>query len=275
MNNTRYKNTKIALVVLVILAIILFVLQNFGMPFLKEESTTQYYRANKDIEPFTELTSDLFTAVTVDINSVPDGFITNFSEVEGSYAKGPIYKNDYLTSQMTVSSNEEEDCIYTMEITADYSGPLVYDTYIDIYTLSKDNVPELLFSNKRLYSAGTQVLATDGTTTEQSVDKKYIKVTRQEMLEYYSKLKSYSFIILPVAEAYIGTNSIDASFDVKAPADDDSAAKVETFEWTVKDGESWESIASDWGTDADTLKGLNRSVDELSEGIKILIPEQE
>lgn len=275
MNDTRYKNMKIFLAVLTIFAAILFAVQNFGIPFLKEDSTTQYYRANKDIEPYTELTSDLFTAVTVEVDSVPDGFVTNFSEVEGSYAKGPIYKNDYLTSQMTVASNEEEDCIYTMEVTADYSGPLVYDTYIDIYTLSKDNVPELLFSNKRLYSAGTQVLATDGTATEQSVDKKYIKVTRQEMLEYYSKLKSYSFIILPVAEAYIGTNSIDASFDVKTPAGDDSANKIETFEWTVKDGESWESIASDWGTDADTLKGLNSSVDELSEGIKILIPEQE
>ena len=205
MNETRYKKMKIYLGILVVFAVILFCLQNFGLPFLAKENLTQYYRANQDIKPYMELTADMFTPVQVKVDEVPAGLVTNFSEVEGLYANGTIHKGEYLSPEKTMTSNGEEDCVYTMEITADYSGPVQYDD-IDIYTLSKDNVPSLLFKNKRLYSAGGQVLATDGEegATQQTVDKKYIKVTKEEMLEYYSKLHLYQFIILPTAQEYEG-----------------------------------------------------------------------
>lgn len=278
MDTIRYKRMKIFLIVLLFLTVVLFALQNFGLPFLTNNAVTQYYMANTDIAPYSELTSDMFTRVEVNADEVPSGFVTNFAEVEGHYANGKIHEGDYLTMNDVLATNDEAGLLYTMEITSDYSGPLQYDTYVDIYTLSSDNVTELLFSNKRLYSAGGQVLAGDGTSTETAVDRKYIKVTKQEMLEYYSKLKSYSIIILPVAEAYVGTqdNATSSSTSSYTPSsstkDEDEMA---TFRWTIQEGETWESIAQDWGTDVETLQELNSDIDEVEEGINILIPEQE
>ena len=274
--NKRYKRMKIMILVLVFLSIGLFLFQNIGLSFLASKTQTQYYMASKDIQPYTEITADLFTAITVDSDKVPTGFITNFSEVEGTYTKDVMHKGEYLTKYKFTTNNEEKDCIYTMEINADYSGPLEYDTYIDIYTLSKDNVPSLLFSNKKLYSAGTKVLAnaeTEG-AADNTVDKKYIKVTKQEMLEYYSKLKSYSFIVLPVAEGYVGQESNATIKDVT----DDANTKTNntgTFVWEVKENETFASIAQDWGTTEEKLKELNPDVKEVKTGIKIDIPEEE
>lgn len=278
MNETRYKKMKIYLGILVVFAVILFCLQNFGLPFLAKENLTQYYRANQDIKPYMELTADMFTPVQVKVDEVPAGLVTNFSEVEGLYANGTIHKGEYLSPEKTMASNGEEDCVYTMEITADYSGPVQYDDYIDIYTLSKDNVPSLLFKNKRLYSAGGQVLATDGEegATQQTVDKKYIKVTKEEMLEYYSKLHLYQFIILPTAQEYAGTDALketgDTSGSDQTVAEQQPADENASFQWTVKANETWDTIAKDWNTSVEDLKALNPSVTELKEGITIMIP---
>lgn len=278
MNETRYKKMKIYLGILIIFAVILFCLQNFGLPFLAKESMTQYYRANQDIKPYMELTADMFSPVEAKTGEVPAGLVTNFSEVEGLFANGTIHKGEYLSLEKTMTSNGEENCVYTMEINADYSGPVQYDDYIDVYTLSKDNVPALLFKNKKLYSAGGQVLATDGEqgTTQQTVDKKYIKVTKEEMLEYYSKLHLYQFIILPTAQEYAGADALkesgNASENGQTAENQPTGGENNSFQWTVKTNETWDSIAKDWNVSVEDLKALNPSVDELKEGITIMVP---
>ncbi len=272
MSNKRYTNMKIFLVILIVLAVVLFLIQNIGMPFLEQETTTQYYVAKTDIQPYTSITPDLFDAVEVDIDAVPSGFITNLDTAAGMYTSKYIYAGEYLTDSLLTVSNEEDDCVYTIEITSDYSGPLEYDGYVDIYLLSKDGIVTELFKSKRLYSASISTLE-DGST--ETVATKYIKVTTAEMMQYYTNLNSYSIIILPIADAYVGITD-----DVTTPTVDNSTndttqdTTVETFEWVAEADDTWESLASDWDIDEDLLRELNPSIDEITEGVVVNIPEE-
>ncbi|MEG1299896.1 MAG: SAF domain-containing protein [Erysipelotrichaceae bacterium] len=275
-NEIRYRNMKVGLIALVLLAVGLFFGDNVVENLFNKNTVIQYYRAVKDIPPFTELTPSLFSPVKVEAKNMPDGMIYNFSEVQGSFAKGPIYKGEYLSAADVTTKNDEKNYQYMMEIKADYSGPLEFDKYVDVYTLSKDNVPSALFTNKRLYQApSAKQLSSDAESGGENVDKKYIKVTKQEMLEYYSKLKTYTFIVLPIETAYTGTSAGEIG-DISENTDkeeDLNKEEVATFSWDVKEGETWDSLANDWSTTPDKLKELNKDVKEVKAGIKIKIPE--
>ncbi|MCR0316878.1 SAF domain-containing protein [[Clostridium] innocuum] len=275
MDNKRYKNFMRLIIALLVLSLGLFIFQNFGLKLIEEKQMTQYYVATKDIPVFTKLDPSLFKAVQTETSSIAPGAITNLNEVSNSYAKQQIYKDDLLTQSKVTTKNDEEGYVYTMEITADYSGPLEFGEYVDIYTLSKDNVPALLFSHKKLYAAPTKQLdSADGNgTQEQTTDKRYVKVTKQEMLDYYSKLKTYSFIVLPIEVAYTDQNVANAGTVTtgQATPENDDLNKKETFTWEVKKGETFESIAKDWNMKEEDLKALNPDVTELKEGTKIKI----
>ena len=270
MDNSRYKNMKIFLGVLLALTVILFFFQNFGIKMLTESARTQYYVATQDIAANTMIDASMITSVEVESDDVLSGLITNDELIVGRYTTENISRGEYISEYLITADNSESELVYTIEITSDYSGPLQYDDFVDIYTLDKDNTTALLFSRKKLYSANGQVLSNtseDGTITEQSVDKKYIKVTKQELQEYYTKLKTHSIIVVP----------INGEFD--ATSDDSSTqtstnTTVDVFTWTVKEGETWESIAEDYNTTATVLQQLNAGV-ELEEGINIKIPQED
>lgn len=274
MDNKRYKNFMRLIIALLVISLGLFVFQNFGLKLIEEKQMTQYYVATKDIPVFTKLDPSLFKAVQTETSSVAPGAVTNLNEVSNSYAKQQIFKDDLLTQSKVTTKNDEDGYVYTMEITADYSGPLEFGEYVDIYTLSKDNVPALLFSHKKLYSAPTKQLdSADGNgTQEQTTDKRYVKVTKQEMLDYYSKLKTYSFIVLPIEAAYTDQNVANAgTVSPNSTTPENDLDKKETFTWEVKKGESFESIAKDWNMKEEDLKALNPDITELKEGTKIKI----
>lgn len=268
---------------------------------LEEKEVSQYYIAKKELLPFTEVTLDDFIKIEIEKGKEPQGAVVNFANFNGKFAKGTIYKGDILMEERLVDEVDNKDNIYTIEIISDYSGPLKYDDIVDVYTLSNVGVVQLLFDNKKLIAPDGMVLANNNETTEDknSIDKKFIRVSKQEMLNYYSRINKYEFIIIPVGSEFLGSNAAsvvtgegenteltkDGIKEALVTKHDSlygkesrgialssvTAGEEETHTVTITatNADSYESIAADWGLTVDELKDINPNVSQVYEGAEI------
>lgn len=186
------------MVALLLISVGLFALQNYLASIDKndatiggpaKEETILIYRAVRDIPAYTALTPNMFEAIT--IPKIMDvGFVTDINVITGTFAKGYIFKGNFLTQSSFSTDNFEAGLTHSIEIRADFSGNLAYGDIVDVFAVSNDGQVIPLFANKRLHQQSGQ----SGTT----ITKMYVRVTRNELISYFSMLNSHKIAVVPV-----------------------------------------------------------------------------
>lgn len=205
MNDKRYKTLISLMVAMLLVSVALFALDNYfasqdindATVGGNEQETIVIYRAIRDIPTYTVLTPNMFEPVTIPkISDV--GFITDINTVVGTYSRGWMFKGNFLTQSSFTTDNFEEGLSYSVEIRIDYSGNIAYGDIVDVYAVANNGTVLPLFTNKKLYQQTGQ--------TGSAVTKIYVKVTRDELISYYSVLNSYKIAVIPVDTNQVGPN---------------------------------------------------------------------
>lgn len=206
--NQKTKTFTITMVVLVLISAAMFVYTNF-FSNREEVQYTTVYVANSDIVGYTEITETLFTAKEMRADAVLDGMITNLGNVLGTYTKGAMYTGDILTEASITQDISNKDLIYTINFQPTYSGDIAFGDLVDVYQMSPDGKISVLYERKKIEKAKTvQADAVTENGTYEAASALYFKVTQKEMMEYYSKLASYKFIVLPISAEYTDVEQI-------------------------------------------------------------------
>ena len=272
--NNKYKKLLRWNIILIIISVVIMGFSRF-MFRPKDVEYTYVYVANRDITVHTELDEGMFDTVRIpvgDTNTLPN-LQTDFSFASESFADTNILKGEYLLKTSYTTENIEDDFVYTMEISPTFAGDLAYGDIIDVYTIDKGENIGLLYSNKKVYKGKT--ISTTATGAYEPTQQVYIKVTKQEMLDYYSKLRTHSFIALPITQDYTDADRSEIDGD----NDDDSyvpeAPEEKVLEsYTAAEGDTWEDLANFHGISTDELKRYNstESEFEIVAGMTINVP---
>ena len=196
-NDSKFKGYLIILLLLVALSAGMFVVQNFVIK-TEEATYVNVYKSNQDIAAYERIDASMFQTIQVPEDAVAPGLLTEKEVGQyfgNSYAKSIIYQGEYLTSSLVTRTDEEKGLAYSMQIQPTYVADVAYNDLVDIYTIAPDGSVEELFTNKRLYKSKTEQSVSTG--QYQEAVKLYIRVTRQEMFQYYSLLRTHLFIVLP------------------------------------------------------------------------------
>ena len=271
MNNTKYRNFLIIIGVLVLISAGMLAFNWFVLKSTPVEYK-QYYRAVRDIPSYTELSSDMFEPVTVESSVNMDGMIDDLASVSGLYSTKALSQGEYLTEDNITNENNEAGLIYTIQINATYVADVAYDDVVDIYSLNQDNSVTLMFGKKKIYRPKTTAIADVATTEDdtanpayESASQMYIKVTENEMLRYYTSLRDAQLIVLPYDEK----NSSELAEQNKEPVENEV---IDTFDYIVQEGDTWEIIAENFEVSVEDLTAANEGVDELVPGETITMP---
>lgn len=197
MNDKKYKKNIAIMIALLVLTVALYAIQNFilvdkGVDATIENTTNEetmtIYRAVEDIPAYSVVSPTMFERVTVPkMNDI--GFITDINMVTGMYARGTIFKGNFITNTLFSDEDFEAGLAYSMEIRADLVGNIQYGDIVDVYAVSGDVVTQI-FSRKKLY----QQIGQPGMT----LSRIFVKVNRAELMTYYSMMNSNKFILAPV-----------------------------------------------------------------------------
>lgn len=279
----KSKNQTLFLIVIALLVAISVGMTIVNSVVLKNEEVKYiyYYRATKDIPSYTELSADMFEAVPVEETVKLKGMIYsqagNKSELSGKYNKTPILAGEYMTSDLVQKENtEEKGAIYTIEIVGTFVSDVAYGDKVNIYLLNQKNEVEILFKDKMIYKAKTTAIADAATTETQSTayeaaSKLYIRVSENEMRQYYTSLRDNRIIIVSYNENFAADRVLsDGNLSNQVI---DTPNVENTFPYIVIEGDTWESIAYEFDVDIEVLKGVNPSFSTISEGDSINIPE--
>lgn len=198
MNDKRYKTLILLMVALLLISTGLFALQNYlasqnendaTLGNTSKEETIIIYRAIRDIPAYTPLTPNMFEAVTIPkIANV--GFVHDINVILGTNARSYIYRGYFLTESSYSTENIEAGLIHSIEIRADFSGNLSYGDIVDVYAIANNGAVVPLFGSKRLYQQTGQ--------SGSAVTRMYVKVTRNELINYYSMQGNHKIAVIPV-----------------------------------------------------------------------------
>lgn len=278
MENSKTKKTMIVTVGLSLLAIALVCVQTL---LIEERQPTvmNYYVANKEVLPYTKLSASMFDERSYIGEELPSGLVTDLVQVSGKYTRSIIAEGDLLTTSKLTSDTLDANLPYTMEIQASYMGDIVYGDVVDVYYFRGDEVPVLLYQNKKVYADKSL----ESNPVGQKVTQMYVRVTEREMKDYYKRLANYSFIIVPIEKAFIGQTAVSETPtpDKKENINNDPVIIINgeevimDSEWLMMntepylpvEGDTKESIAAQYDTNAEMLDTLNQnkevSIDEI------------
>lgn len=244
-----------------------FILQNAEVEY------KYYYRANQDITPYTELSSSMFDKVAVPNTITMSGMVENLADVVGKYNSAEIAEGEYLVSSYITKDNSEAGKYYTIQITGSYVADVAYNDNVDVWLLASDNSLSLLFEGKKIYKAKTTAISDATDASYETAASMYIHVDEKEMIQYYSSLRDNKLIIIPYNANYdirevVSSNGL-SNKENENKADD---AVVNTYDYIAEDGDTFETIASNFQVDLEVLKGVNPNVTVIFEGDIIKIP---
>lgn len=252
----KIKGFMITIVLLCVLAIGLFTYTNF----FSDREVIEYatiFVANKDIIAYTEIDAGLFTTKQMPKDAVVDGMITDLEDVKGTYAKGAIYKGDILTQATVTKNNDEAGLIYTMNFQPTYSGDIAFGDIVDVYNIAPDGKISIMYKGKKIQRAKTTQAAVVEDGSYEQAATLYFKVTQEEMLEYYTKLDDYRFIVLPLNIAY-------SSVEEAVANGNSTELNVDTVKYTTekidREGLTAQAFADMKGVDVEAFLELNPQV---------------
>lgn len=297
MNNKQDSNKilLISSVVFILVAIVLFVVQNFALSNKKVE-TVSVFMANKTIKPYDALTPDMFTVTSIPKEGntvITNQYATSIQDFANMFAKSTINKGEILSKSRIVADNDEKGLDYSVLLDAPYVGDVAYGDNVKVYAM--DSVSEsitVLFKRKKIYKskiAATEEVAQEDIATSEAtgVDYEaatsmYIRVSAAELKEYYKVKRNKELIVVPI----LNDEEIDVSNPTNGtqkPVKDEEEKEETTTQNTGRpnhvvtgDNETLETISKLTGVSTKDLIKANPSIDstsqKLAKGTEVVIP---
>jgi len=295
--NRNQKSNIYLIVGFLILSIGLFSYQNFFMPAQEKLEKVTIYVAGEDIShnsPIDVSNGNQIKAIDVDKDSVVPGSVTDINALDGQFVKGGLLAGELITHSRISPIDTDEGNLY-VKVEPDYpidirDGENVRAFIQGVNDVSGQTQVVELFHEKKVYSSEKVTKLFDG----ESVQGYYIKLTDEELKDYYKGKEKGLFILAKITPDSKDVTDLDiqstGNLDDLKTIEKEDEVETEGNETTstesnennedlvvyeVKEDDTFESIAHRLEISVDELKKLNSSYDELNAGDTINIPANE
>jgi LysM repeat protein len=266
----------------------LFAYENVYVAKQEQANKVTIYVANQDIQAHTAIKADMFQPLEIDNTSVLQGYVLDLNSVVGKELKGGLLIGEPLTQQRLDDKSSNEKGELTLKISPDSVGDIKANDNVRVYVqLINEDSGEItvkeLFTNKKVLkdNEGEGSLLT-GNQQEPSKDFNVI-ANENEVKDYYVAKQSGSIIVVKINELDTEKITTDAKtadkFDAKsdevknASKDDKSGDEGQAIStYTVKEGDTLESLSLKFKTKKDTISALNGGKEEFEAGEMIQVP---
>lgn len=276
--NQSQKKTVATISGLLLVSAGLFGYQNFLMPAQQQASKVPVYIAAEDVPADTVITKEMFKEVSISEDSSLEGSVVNIDEVVGSEVEGGLLKGEQLFLQRLTSDVSEEGNLY-VKVEPDFPIDIRDGENVRVFLQGNTNTGESavveLFNQKKVFSSSRVTSIAEG----DSVEGYYMRMTDEELNEYYSAKTKGSIIM-----AKISTTDGDVTKEVKTSTGvdvndlkdktdkSDESSDENNLRYEVKEGDSIESIAHDLEISKEKLQSMNENVETVKAGDFINIP---
>lgn len=295
--NRNQKSNIYLIVGFLILSIGLFSYQNFFMPAQEKLERVTIYVAGEDIShnsPIDLSNREQIKAIDVDKDSVIPGSVTDIASLNGQFVKGGLLAGELITHSRISPNDTDEGSLY-IKVEPDFSIDIRDGENVRAFIQGTNEASGQiqvveLFHEKKVYSGEKITKLFDG----EAVQGYYIKVTDDELKDYYKGKYKGEFILAKIASDSKDVTDLDIKStgnldDLKTiekedevETEDNETTSTESNEnnedsvfYEVKEDDTFESIAHRLEISVDELKELNSSYDELNAGDVINIPANE
>ena len=278
MNNKRINKIVYTMLGLTVVSGVMFGYQTFVLNAKNEQGVI--YVAKKYIPPKTNITKDMFEAVSMPKGGVLSSYVTNLNEINGKELKGGLLQNEPLTKQRLSTS---KDLTYNLEIKLipDKSSINVGNNdYVNVYVVLKgDNnkidVQKIFDSKQVIVENSNDKKSANG---DDAGEVSYIiKVNEDEALKYYDAVERGKIIFvkndkldanLTSAKDYEPNSQTAQNSKKEEPASKDNALVTKK----VEKGDTLESLALQYKTTTQKIVELNNGKTSFNENDEIILP---
>ena len=279
MNNKRINKIVYTMLGLTVVSGVMFGYQTFVLNAKNEQGVI--YVAKKYIPPKTNITKDMFEAVSMPKGGVLSSYVTNLNEINGKELKGGLLQNEPLTKQRLSTS---KDLTYNLEIKLipDKSSINVGNNdYVNVYVVLKGDNNKIdvqkIFDSKQVIVDGSDDKKSAGNQDDAGGVSYIIKVDEDEALKYYDAVERGKIIFvkndkldtkLTSAKDYEPNSEIAQSSKKEEPASKDNALVTKK----VEKGDTLESLALQYKTTTQKIVELNNGKTSFNENDEIILP---
>lgn len=263
----------------------LFAYENVYKVHQAEKNKTVIYVAKEDIQAHTVITEGMFEPVEIDNSSVLSSYVTNLKSVVGKELKGGLLKGEPLSQQRLTDKNTENREI-VLKIEPDMTGDISTNDNVRIYVqLENRDTGEIkiekLFDFKKVIDDG-RVLTADVKSNNDKDSKSFnVYASSEEVQNYYLAKAKGSIIVVKLNELDtepIASNEKVENFDAnsevvkKATKSNEASEGQAVITYTVKEGDTLDSLSLKFKTKPETIKALNDGKTEFKAGEMIQVP---
>lgn len=260
----------------------MFTYDNFISDEIKAKTTTTVYVAKDEIPAHTQITKDMFNAVTIPKNGIVGKSIQNLKDVIGDYTVHGLKAGELLMEQQLSEDalNSEGDLLIPVE--GVYVSDITPTDTVGIYVVytEKDGATTIkrVLKSKRVYVQSNYSAETG--TDEMSY---FVKVNESELQAYFEALKKGEIIIAKHLNEVELSNDVikgetiedfviggDESLDFNS--DQASNEKPSSAIYTPTGKDTWESIAAKFKISVQELYDLNPDIVKIEPNIKLIVP---
>lgn len=266
----------------------LFAYENVYVAKQKEANKALIYVANQDIQAHTAITADMFQPVSIDNTSVLQGYVLDLNSVNGKELKGGLLQGEPLTQQRLAKKGTYKEGELTLKVVPDSVGDIKGNDNVKVYVqLVDEDTGEVsvkeLFEDKKVM----EEQKAEGTLLSQEKQDAPVSfnivATAKEVKDYYVAKQSGQILVVKINDLDTGKISSDSkgadkfdsdSAEVKnASKQDDSANQGQAVvTYTVRKGDTLESLSLKFKTKKETISALNDGREEFNAGEMIQVP---
>lgn len=288
MNNKKYKTTMGAIAGLMLLSGGMFAYENFYLAKQEEANKITVYVAKQDIQAHTSIKAEMFQPLQIDRTSVLQGYVLDLNSVVGKELKGGLLIGEPLTKQRLDEEGNNKVGELTLQITPDTVGDIQVNDNVKVYVqLVNEDSGEVtvkeLFANKKVYKETEAENSLLPGGKEKSANSFNVIATEKEVKDYFVAKQSGSIMVVKINELDTEKITSDAKAVDKFEADSDEVKNASKQDnggdegqaistYTVKNGDSLESLSLKFKTKKETISALNGGKEEFEAGEMIQIP---
>lgn len=277
MKNKKVNKIVVTMSVLACISGGLFVYQNFFLN--KNNENTVIYLAKEDIPSMTAVTNEMFKAVSLPKNGVLPNYVTNINEIVGKELRGGLLMDEPLTKSRLIS-NIDNKYDLEMKLESDINLPIKDNEYVNVYVILKDSQGKI--EVRKIFDTKQVAMISQG-SAETGDSQQYftIKVTEDELRNYYDAKERGKIIIAKntsldakedITDKKYDPNSQEAQTAIKESDKNEDGTAVSVIEKKVEEGDTIDSLALKYKTNADEIKKLNNGKSEFDVGDSIVLP---
>jgi LysM repeat protein len=263
----------------------MFAYENVYVAKKEKANKVTIYIAKQDIQAHTAVKADMFVPIPIDNTSVLRGYVLDVNSVVGKELKGGLLQGEPLTQQRLDEKNASKVGNMMLKIEPDSVGDIKANDNVKVYVqLENEDTGEVtvkeLFDNKKVIG---QKESESALLTGNQEKNNFLNIiaSEAELKDYYVAKQTGLILVAKINEVDTGeissgdvekfdAKSEDVKNATKGASDKSEGQAVSTY--TVKDGDTLESLSLKFKTKKDTISALNNGKEEFDAGEMIQVP---